>query len=130
LESKLIQQAKKEDLELNSRTAKGFAELVRAGRAQERADQNFNSHVDPLPPSRSTMTRLRKRIVPDSVEAGVFKTSTRARAIMEVQNPITCASVVFHMQNVLPEVFLSLDNVGVEIGDKMGECVLILVIPR
>jgi hypothetical protein len=67
------------------------------------------------------MTRLRKKIAPEAVEAGAFKNSTRARAVMEIYNPITCASVLYHMQDVKPEFFLSIDNVGVEIGDKLGE---------
>ena len=123
LEAQLVEQARKEDLELNARTAKGFCELVQRGRIKERAEKNLNTHSAPPPPSRSTMTRLRKLIVPDAVEAGAFKTSTRSRAVMEVYNPITCASVLSHMQNVLPEVFLSIDNVGIELGDKLGKLI-------
>ena len=41
-------------------------------------------------------------------------------AVMENRNAISCASIIFHLQFIPPETFLSLDFVGVDLGEKLG----------
>ena len=109
------------DRQLSSLTYRGLVELIDTKRVEVLSEQNKNPNVVLHPVSRSTLHNIRKQIAPDIFTSASVKNPTRIRALVEIQNAITCAAVAAQFRDVPPETFLSTDAVGVRLGDRMDD---------
>ena len=71
--------------------------------------------------SRSSVRNYRLQFAPDRFTAASIKNPTRIRALAEIHNAVTCAALASQLQDVPPETFVSMDAVGVRLGDRMDD---------
>jgi hypothetical protein len=90
---------------------KRFGQLRASGR---------NPHVYLQQLSRSTRKRVLQKVGVKPFNSANLKTTTRIRALQEIYNPLTAVAAVSNFQDCFPETFVSIDSVGLDIGDKMG----------
>jgi AraC-like DNA-binding protein len=95
--------------------------VVNAQSMKEFADSGQNTHVAAPKPSRSTIARVVHLVSPEVSRSRSVKNFTRVRSLLEIQNPITVASLMHCMADIPPQLMFSSDNVGVLIGDSFNK---------
>ena len=114
-------EARNRDHEMNSLTIKDVKKFIDDHRRAEMKARGLNPNVSLPSISRSSIRNLRLQFAPDRFTSASIKNPTRIRALAEIQNAITCAALASQLQDVSPETFISMDAVGVRLGDRMDD---------
>lgn len=116
----LMDDARRRDDSCQSFTYSTFLDQVNEVRKKEIEARGGNRLCKLKPPSKSSRLRYRKKIVPESCKSAGIKNPTRLRALVEIYNALNAVSLVSLLQDCPNETFVSIDDVGIELGDRMG----------
>lgn len=117
----LRSEASRRDLAQDSFTAKSLSEAIQKQRIVQLQQAGLNTTIRLAKLSKSTRRYYRSKIAPDAFHAAKLKNPTRVRALREIYNPLSAASVVSLLQDCPPETFVSIDSVGIRLGDKVED---------
>lgn len=113
--------ARERDLAQNSFTTRTLTEAIQKQRIAQLKAAGLNTAIRQAQLSKSARRYYRSKIAPDTFHAAKLKNPTRTRALREIYNPISAAGVVSLLQDCPPETFVSIDSVGVRLGDKVED---------
>lgn len=117
----LQKEAKERDLAQNSFTTRSLTEAIQKQRLAELSAKGLNTAIRQAQLSKSARRYYRSKIAPDTFYAAKLKNPTRTRALKEIYNPISAAGVVSLLKDCKPETFVSIDSVGIRLGDKVED---------
>ena len=106
------------DLALSSLDAKGFEDYL----ASQLKKDIPNPHFIPTMPTYETMRHLRKELLPERIQEGGVKNSTRVRAGKELLASLSNCAVLGALKEKVPlEAFINTDGMSVLLGDSMSD---------
>ncbi|MEI6130291.1 MAG: hypothetical protein WCR59_09530 [Planctomycetota bacterium] len=106
------------------RALRSYLSATRQTVAVQRKSLNPEAMLPKL--SRATLDKYSKVVAPDEATAK-FRSMSRKKALLRMENPITFYAVVSSLPPLFSEFMFCLDSVGIELGDSMSDRVRIML---
>lgn len=106
--------------ELNALTPAQLSGLIQRFRIAQCVANGGNDRQKPPPLSKSSRLRYQHILAPEVVLSAASRSDTRARSVMEIQNPITVNAAFSQFQHLPKALMLSLDALAVQFGKGMN----------